>query len=69
MLMKEILGEQGDKRIVGRDIRSAFNGLRKEICVQIFEAHEGLKVWIAEFLRPRACTRWVIGTWSGLNPE
>lgn len=50
MLAKELLGD--DNRLVGRDIKSAFNGLDRQICIQLLDGHKQLQTWVAEFLRP-----------------
>ena len=61
MLAKSMLEENDDLRIVGRYIRSAFNGLRRDITADILEKHRPLQQWVSEFLRPRTIDIWVDG--------
>ena len=61
MLAKNMLQENDDLRMVGRDIRSAFNGLRRDITAEILEKHRPLQQWVMEFLRPRTVNIWVDG--------
>ena len=61
MLAKEILRKQDDVKIVDRDIKSAFDGVDKDICIKIFKEHEQLQMWIAEFLNPRTIDIYIDG--------
>ena len=61
MLAKTMLEENEGLRMVGWDIKSAFNGLRKDITVNILAKHELLQQWVAEFLCPRTIEIWVDG--------
>ena len=61
MLAKNMLAETDDLRMVGRVIRSAFNGLRRDITAEILEKHRPLQQWVSEFLRPRTIDIWVDG--------
>ena len=61
MLAKSMLQEYDDLRIVGRDIRSAFNGLRRSVIAEILEKHHPLQQWVMEFLRSRTVDIWVDG--------
>ena len=61
MLAKNMLEENDDLRMVGRDIRSAFNGLRRDITAKILAKHRPLQQWVEEFWRPRTIDIWVDG--------
>ena len=61
MLAKNMLEENDDLRMVGQDIRSAFNGLSSDITAEIVEKHRPLPQWVSEFLRPRTVDIWVDG--------
>ena len=61
MLAKNMPEENDDLRMVGRDIRSAFNGLCSDIIAEILEKHRPLHQWVSEFLQPRTVDIWVDG--------
>ena len=61
MLAKNMLEENDDLRMVGRDIRSALNGLRADITAEILQRHRPLQQWVSEFLRPCTINIWVDG--------
>ena len=61
MLAKNMLEENNDLRMVGQDIRSAFNGLRRDITAEILEKHPPLQQWVSEFLHTRTIDIWVDG--------
>ena len=61
MLAKNVLEGNDDLRMVGRDIRSAFNGLRRDITAEILEKHLPVQQWVSEFLRTRTIDIWVDG--------
>lgn len=75
MLAREIQKKHDDMKLVGRDIKSAFNGISKDICIKIFEGHGQLQTWIAEFLNPRNIDIYVDGrkvyntTMTGGTPQ
>ena len=52
MLAKDMLQENSDLRRVGRDIKSAFNGLRIAIITERLHKHCALQQWVEEFLLP-----------------
>ncbi|KAF8423372.1 hypothetical protein EV426DRAFT_717627 [Tirmania nivea] len=44
---------EGESRIYGRDIKSAFNHLRRERMGQILQQYPQLRDWVDAFLQPR----------------
>ena len=54
MREQNMLQENDDLRMIGQDIKSACNGLRRDITTEILEGHCPLEQWVTEFLRP--CT-------------
>ena len=61
ILAKSMLQENDDLRMVSRDIRSAFNGLRRDVIAEILEKHQPPQQWVTEFLCPRTVDIWVDG--------
>ena len=59
MLVKDMLRENGDLRMVGRDIKSAFDGLHRDRAAEILEKHRPLQQWVIELLRRRTIDSWV----------
>ena len=53
MMAKAMLQKNDDLRMVGRDLKSACNGLRSDITAEILEGHRPLQQWVTEFLYPR----------------
>ena len=52
MLMDEIRKKVGGE-VYGRDIKSAFNSLNREVTWQVLAGHEDLREYVDHFLRPR----------------
>ena len=54
MLARDMFQNNDELRMVGRDIKSVFNVLRRGIITEILKKYTPLQQWVAEFLRPGA---------------
>lgn len=74
MLMDELRREMGGE-VYGRDIKSAFNSLARDIMYEVLRQHEENREWVNYFLRPRTFDKRVDGrvigrtTMTGGTPQ
>lgn len=75
ILAQHLLKQHTGTRMVGRDIKSAFNGLDRNKCTTILGAHKKMKYWVEGSLRDRRLGIWIdrveatTVTMSGGPPE
>jgi len=65
VMLMDVLRKETGGDVYGRDIRSAFNSLDREVMREVLQKHEDLRDWVGYFLRPRTLDIKVDGRVTG----